>query len=182
MRHSWWSVFFFALGAATMSLYQAESNPEPKPECRVFAFQQQVTLPGKPEIIYDAITGDISGWWDHSFSDKPAKFYIEPKPGGGFYEIFDASGDGVLHATVTFAQRGKLLRFEGPLGLTGTAFSGVYSYNFAPVGTDSTRLVLDVHGAGEVAEGIPAIVESVWRHFLVERFKPYVEAGKHLKK
>jgi hypothetical protein len=25
-------------------------------------------------------------------------------------------------------------------------------------------------------------MDAVWRHFLFERFKPYVEAGKHLKK
>ena len=73
----------------------------------VFSFEQQLTLPGTPNEIYDAITGDISGWWDHSFSEKPYKLYIEPKPGGGFYEIFNESGDGVKHATVTVADRGR---------------------------------------------------------------------------
>ena len=72
-----------------------------------FVFQIEQDLPGAPEIIYDAITGDISGWWDHSFSQNPKKFYIEAKPGGGFYEIFDDSGDGVLHGTVIYAKRGK---------------------------------------------------------------------------
>lgn len=57
-----------------------------------FSFVLALTLPGAPEAIYDAVTGDISGWWDHSFSEKPARFYIEPKPGGGFWEIFDESG------------------------------------------------------------------------------------------
>jgi hypothetical protein len=36
--------------------------------------------------------------------------------------------------------------------------------------------VLSVHAAGEMEEGIPAIVESVWHHFLFERFKPYMES------
>jgi hypothetical protein len=31
-------------------------------------------------------------------------------------------------------------------------------------------------------EGWPAVVEQVWKHFLIERFKPYVEEGKHRKK
>ena len=35
--------------------------------------------------------------------------YIEPRPGGGFIEIFDDEGNGVLHATVIYADRGKLL-------------------------------------------------------------------------
>jgi hypothetical protein len=38
---------------------------------------------------------------------------------------------------------------------------------------------LSVHGAGGIEEGVPAIVESVWQHFIFERFKPYIEAGKH---
>jgi hypothetical protein len=34
---------------------------------------------------------------------------------------------------------------------------------------------MDHHGAGEFDGGTPAIVEKVWRYFLFERFKPYVE-------
>lgn len=151
---------------------------ESKPRYDVFSFQQKLTLPGSPVQIYDKITGDISPWWDHSFSEKPYKLYIEPQPGGGFYEIFDEAGNGVKHATVIYADRGKMLRFEGPLGLSGMAVTMVCTYTFETAGSDSTKLTLDVHGAGEVPEGIPAIVEQVWRHFLFERFKPYVEGWK----
>lgn len=150
-------------------------SQEARPRYDVFSFEQQLTLSGSPEAIYDAITGDISPWWDHSFSEKPYKLYIEPKPGGGFYEIFDEQGNGVKHATVIYADRGKLLRFEGPLGLSGMAVTLVCTYRFEAKGADSTNLSLSVHGAGEVPEGIPAIVEQVWHHFLFERFRPYVE-------
>ncbi|MFZ5515305.1 MAG: hypothetical protein ACOY90_01620 [Candidatus Zhuqueibacterota bacterium] len=98
------------------------------------------------------------------------------------YEIFDESGDGVLHATVIYAQRGKLLRFEGPLGLSGRAVTLVCSYSFAAVGADSTKLILDVHIAGEIDAATAQIVKSVWHHFIIEQFKPYIELGKHLKK
>ena len=40
---------------------------------------------------------------------------------------------------------------------------------------------MTLKAAGEVQEGIPAIVESVWEHFIFEQLKPYVEEGKHLK-
>lgn len=143
--------------------------------CRVFSFEQSISLPGSPEKVYDAVTGDISPWWDHSFSEKPYRLYIEPKPGGGFYEIFDEAGNGVKHATVIYADRGKLLRFEGPLGLSGMAVTLVCTYKFTATGSDSTLLSLSVHGAGEVPEGIPAIVEGVWHHFLFERLGPYLE-------
>jgi uncharacterized protein YndB with AHSA1/START domain len=147
-----------------------------------FEVEHELILPGAPETIYDAITGDISEWWDHSISESPKKFYIEAKPGGGFWEIFDDSGDGVLHATVILAQRGKLLRFEGPLGLSGNAIHMVHTYEFSHAGTDSTRLRVTVHAAGEMREGWAETVDKVWWHFLVERFKPYVESGRHLRR
>ncbi|MCW9097784.1 MAG: hypothetical protein OQJ93_10375 [Ignavibacteriaceae bacterium] len=148
----------------------------------VFSFDKDVTLPGSPETIFDAVTGDISGWWDHSFSEHPKKFFIEPKPGGGFWEIFDDKGNGVLHATVIYADRGKILRFDGPLGLSGKAIQVVTTYEFEPVGSDSTLFKVSVHAAGEVDEGVPQIVESVWNHFIFERLEPYIKSGKHLQK
>jgi len=138
-----------------------------------------VVLPGSPVEIYDAITGDISGWWDHSFSGKPHKLYIEAKPGGGFYEIFNERGDGALHATVIYAERGKQLRFDGPLGLSGRALQSVVTYTFSAVGTDSTRLGLSVHMSGEIDQPTAEGVEKVWRHFLLERFAPYIRSGEH---
>ena len=152
-----------------------------KPRYDIFSFDKEVTLPGTPEQIFDAATGDISGWWDHSFSEKPKKFFIEAKPGGGFLEIFDEEGNGVLHATVIYSQRGKMIRFDGPLGLSGRAVQIVTTYEFSESGKDSTLMKVSVHGSGEMEEGMPAIVEKVWEHFIFERFKPYIESGKHLK-
>ena len=166
--------------AGMPSCKQHRQESPPKPRYDVFSFEQELRLPGPPEAIYDAISGDISGWWDHSFSNPPARLYLEAKPGGGFTEIFNERGDGALHATVIYAERGKLLRFDGPLGLSGKAIQLVCSYEFKPAGPDSTRLTLSVHGSGEVEEGVPKVVEGVWHHFLFERFKPYVESGRHL--
>lgn len=152
---------------------------EKENESTYFKFRDQVTLPGSTVEIYDAITGDISGWWDHSFSENPYKFYIEAKPGGGFYEIFDESGDGVKHAEVTYAKRGEILRFEGPLGLSGKAVQMVTTYYFESVGADSALLSYEVHGSGELDDKTPKIVEGVWKHFIFERFVPYIQEGKH---
>jgi hypothetical protein len=144
-----------------------------------FSFEQSLRLPGPPDEIFGAITGDIGGWWDHSFSEHPKRFYLEPKVGGCFCEIFDDAGNGVRHAVVTYVERPKLLRFEGPLGLAGNATQLVFTYKFEPIWGDSTLLTLQAQGAGHVEAGWPDLVSQVWHHFLVERFKPYVEAGKH---
>ncbi|HEX6790996.1 MAG TPA: SRPBCC domain-containing protein, partial [Candidatus Krumholzibacteria bacterium] len=144
-----------------------------------FSFTLPVVLPGTPAEIFDAATGDISGWWDHTFSKNPKSFVLEPKAGGHFVELFDDQGNGVQHATVIYCERPKTIRFEGPLGLSGNAVQMVHTYSFEAVGDDSTRLTLTVNGQGAIDPATAGIVESVWKHFLVERFKPYVEAGKH---
>lgn len=144
-----------------------------------FSFEIQVVLPGKPEEIFDAATGDISGWWDHTFSGKPKAFYLEPKVGGAFMEIFDDEGNGARHAEVILCNRPKQIRFEGPLGLSGQAVQMIHTYTFDAVGADSTRMTVAVQGAGAVDGETGGIVEGVWKHFLIERFGPYIEAGKH---
>lgn len=144
-----------------------------------FAFTFERTVPGAPSVTYDALTGDISGWWDHTFSGSPHRLYIEPRPGGGFYEMFNEAGDGVRHAVVTAAERGVLLRFEGPLGLAGHALHMIATYELAEVGLEgtSTNLKVTVHAAGEMQDGWAETVEEVWHHFIDERFVPYMEAG-----
>lgn len=174
-----WRILTVAIAAAGATAAVAGHRALPT---GAFEVKHELVLPGAPETIYDAITGDISEWWDHSFTESPKKFYLEAKPGGGFWEIFDDSGDGVRHATVLYAQRGKSVRFEGPLGLSGNAVQMVHTYEFSHVGTDSTRLKLTVHAAGEMQEGWAETVDQVWWHFLVERFKPYVESGRHLRR
>ena len=147
-----------------------------------FEIRRTVVLPGTPEEIYAGLTGDISGWWDHSFSATPSAFYIDARPGGGFYEYFDAGREnGVLHATVIYAERGRKLTFRGPLGLSGNALDLVVTYTLEKSDEPSgTRLGLRVSGAGRVEEDWPATVDAVWEHFLVKRFTPWVEAGCHL--
>ncbi len=152
-------------------------------ELKAGAFQvkQEVILPASPEAVYDAVTGDISGWWDHSFSVAPKRLFIKAKPGGGFWEIFNDAGDGVLHATVIYAERGKRLRFTGPLGFSGQAIDMVTTYDFLP-DPSGTKLRLTCNVSGQIEDGEDKIVEAVWQHFLVERLKPYIESGAHLKK
>ncbi len=173
-------ILLFAFSLFLITVFPQESE-KITPHFDIFAFEKEVTLPGSPEEIFDAATGDISGWWDHSFSENPKKFFIEPKPGGGFYEIFDDEGNGVLHATVIYSQRGKMIRFDGPLGLSGRAVQIVTTYEFSSIGNDSTLMKISVHGSGELEKGLPAIVERVWEHFIFERFEPYVEEEKHIR-
>ena len=160
---------------AIFFLISACSSSGKKEIAHTFEFEMNFTYPGDPVFIFDHLTGDISDWWDHSFSPNPYKIFIEPRPGGGFYEIFDEMGNGALHATVIYAKRGEMLRMEGPLGLSGEALTLVSTYTLKPSGTDETLLTLIVKGTGGFPPETPDLVRGVWEHFLWERFKPYIE-------
>jgi len=160
--------------AAFLLLVLSCNRKEASTAYRQFTFSSSYRYPGTPEFVYDHLTGDISEWWDHSFSENPYRIFIEAKPGGGFYELFDSTGNGALHATVIAAERGKLLRLDGPLGLAGKALNLVCTYKLEALGADSTLLNLEVHGSGEIEEGLPEVVERVWNHFLGEQFGPYI--------
>lgn len=145
-----------------------------------FELEYRLLLPGSREEVYDALTGDISGWWDHHLAEEPERLVLEPRPGGHFLEVFDASGDGAIHATVIMARRPELIRFEGPLGLTGHPLSLVTTYALEAAAGDSTRLEVTVRGAGQLEEGWASAVDGAWRHFLFQRLAPYVREGRHL--
>lgn len=152
----------FAMGAVT---------PNP---AGGFTAVQSVLLPGTPEESFDVMTGEIGAWWDHSFSEKPHSLRIEPWPGGKFIEEFDDKGNGALHATVIYAERGKRLRYDGPLGLSGRALNCVVTYDYAAQG-DSTEVKVTVEMSGQIDAEWAGIVDGVWHHFLVEALKPFVE-------
>lgn len=171
MRPSTLTISFFL---SIFLLSWSCNSPDQEAVAKTFQFEMNFSYPGDPDFVYDHLTGDISAWWDHSFSKNPYKLFIEARPGGGFYEIFDESGDGALHARVTYAKRGEMLRMEGPLGLAGQALTLVCTYTLEPE-EDGTHLTLNVNGAGEFSADTPEIVRQVWEHFLWEQFKPYIE-------
>lgn len=167
--------FLIVLGS--LALFVATAAAElTKGETGAFTVVHKATVPVDPATAYDHLTGDISGWWDHSFETEPKRFFIEPRPGGGFYEYFDEDGEnGVVHGTVIFARRGERLTFRGSLGFNGRALDLVVTYTLTAV-DEGTRVKVECRGAGEMQEGWAAAVDGVWHHLLIERYVPYVEA------
>jgi hypothetical protein len=160
-----------ALGALAATNVDAEIKESSE---HGFVVGREVVIKATPDAVYGAFDGDISGWWDHSHAESPKELYIETKPGGGFIEIFDDEGNGALHATVIYAERGKLLRFVGPLGLAGNALDMVHTLSFEPH-EGGTRVTLTIQATGLIRPGWDEAIDQVWQHFLVERLKPYVE-------
>lgn len=146
-----------------------------------YSISQSYEIAADPQTVFDAATGDVSGWWDHSFSRgfgmDPDEFYLEPKAGGHFIERF---GDGaeVLHATVIYVKPGEALRFDGPLGFNGNAMNFVVSYKLSPTEAGTQFDVL-VNISGQINEQGAQAAAGVWDHFIGDRLKIYVEAGCH---
>ena len=143
-----------------------------------FVLEREVVVPAPPGEAFDAFTGDVSGWWDHTFSEAPHALVLEPRAGGSFLELYDEDGHGVQHARVTVAIPGETLRFTGSLPFSGTGFEMVHDVRFEAV-EEGTRVVVRVTGVGEVLPGADLAVYGVWGHFLDEQFLPYVTEGRH---
>lgn len=140
-----------------------------------YTIENAVVVPRSPEAVFDTMTGDISPWWDHTLSKNPVKLWIEPRPGGMFLEQFDEQGNGARHAVVTVADRGRLLRLEGPYGLTGQAVTMVTTLTYEARGQDSTRVACRCNITGQINAEVASIVDKTWQHFLFERLKPFLE-------
>lgn len=147
-----------------------------------FVTSLTVEIAAPVEAVFEAATGDVTGWWDHSFWPDPAQMVIEPRFDGRFYERFEADQDnGSLHARVIFVNAPHELRLHGPLGLSGRAVDLVSSWRLdAAADGAATAFTVELHMAGEVDAELAGVVRTVWHHFIAERLKPYVEAGCHL--
>ena len=164
--------------AAFVALLAASGSPATA-EIRIlgvggFEVSLEVQVAGTPAQAFDAFTGDISGWWDRTYTENPKAIYLEPIPGGRFLEVFDDDGNGALHATVIFAQRGKRIRFNGPMGYSGFPITAIHTVDFVE-NDANTRVLFMVRTTGQFKEDWPEAVESIWKHFLIARFKPYME-------
>jgi uncharacterized protein YndB with AHSA1/START domain len=142
-----------------------------------YTFEMEIDVPVPPAEAWDLFTGDVRSWWDHRFRPDCVRLEIGRKPGSSFVEIFDAEGNGAEHARVTHAVRGELLRMVGPLGLVGSGVEIDAYLTFREALEDSpgsTTVKLRAFVHGRVTEATAGAVQGVWRHFLVDRYAPFV--------
>lgn len=173
------SLFIAGVAAA----FVQDSSPEPIAPFEVQGFRThiEVVIEAPRDTVFDAATGDITGWWDHSFALDPHVLHIEPVADGRFYEQMRAgSDDGALHARVIYVDAPEQLRLHGPLGLSGQAIDLVSSWTLSETDQGHTRFRVDLAMMGEIDSELAGIVRDVWVHFIDARLKPYVEAQCHL--
>ncbi len=169
--------------AATLAMAEPAAAPAGPQAFEPQGFRDSLSfeINAPRDEVFAAATGDVSPWWDHSFTPDPAELVIEPVFGGRFYERFThGSGDGALHATVIYVNPPQALRLDGPFGLSGRAVTKLVSWRLEEAEDGaSTVFHVDISMSGEVDAALAGIVSNVWRHFIGARLTPYVEAGCH---
>lgn len=143
------------------------------------SIELEVHVNAAPERVFDALTGDVSAWWGRPYvhSERARAVHVEPKVGGRCWEDW-GGGEGALYATVTKVERPRLLRLDGPFGMSGLCHSVVtYSLEAAAAGT----LVKVSHSAaGEIDEEARRDYTMGWEDLLRTRFPAFVERGEKL--
>ncbi|MCB2200980.1 metalloregulator ArsR/SmtB family transcription factor [bacterium] len=137
--------------------------------------EQDVLIQATPEEVFDKLTGDVTSWWNHGFSESPHAIKLEPHVGGRFYEEFGGEGDGALYCTVTYVDRPHSLSMQGSMGMREPV-TGSIKFELEKEG-DGTRLKLSHHAFGLIDDEKEANYTVGWKVLLGERLKRLVETG-----
>jgi len=146
-----------------------------------FVVSHEVVVDARREAVFDAAVGDVGRWWssDHTIAGDAARLSIDPRPMGCFCEML-GDDNGVVHMTVSFVNRGVIVRLTGglgPLGLMGV--TGNMTWEFFDAEDGRTRVKWTYAVGGYLDGGLDAIagpVDYVISEAL-ERMKAFIETG-----
>ena len=144
-----------------------------------FSSSNSVTVATDRFAAFDAMVNDVGEWWsdDHTMSGIAASLYIEPETPGCFCEVLPNDG-GVVHMTVTFVNRGVMLRLTGglgPLGLMGV--NGNMTWEFADH-DEGTLITLKYAVGGYMNGGLDTVATAVDNVLLqqLQSLKAHIDA------
>ena len=149
-------------------------------EVQGFRTTQTITIEAPRDEVWEAATGDVSPWWDHTFKADRVELVIEAEFGGRFYERFrHGEESGALHADIIYVDAPSELRMHGPLGLQGRSYDLVINWTLEEADAETTSFTVDLSMHGEIDAELAGVVHGVWTHFIAGRLKTYVEGGCH---
>ena len=147
-------------------------------EVRGYRSSQTIEIAAPREAVWEAATGDVSMWWDHTFKADRVELVIEPEFGGRFYERFREGEDsGALHADIIYVDAPSVLRMNGPLGLQDRSYDLIITWTLAEGDDGMTDFTVDLAMHGEIDAALAEVVHNVWTHFIGGRLKTYMESG-----
>jgi DNA-binding transcriptional ArsR family regulator len=142
--------------------------------------EQSVLLPAAPAQVFNALTVDIDSWWRQRVS-ADSRICLEPYVNGRFYEAFDAAGQGILYATVTYIKQDEELRLRGTLELTERVADVLIPDNYIHFvlkpQDNATQFTLGHYITGGVDETTRDACFHGWHRLLNQHLKPFIETG-----
>ena len=127
-----------------------------------FTVENKRVVPVAPEAAFKVLVDDVDRWWpkDHSWWGTEAKFSIDPRAGGCFFERGGARE--AMHMLVTFVDPPRLIRLTGGLGpLQGMGFQGALEVRLAPQDGGGTEITLWYRAGGYTPDDISGLVKVV---------------------
>jgi uncharacterized protein YndB with AHSA1/START domain len=147
------------VAAALLAGWPAASEVT-KSEPGGFVSTHRLVIAAPPERVWDTIARP-SLWWskDHSYTGDAANLSIDPRPGGCWCEKL--AGGAIEHARVIYADRGKVLRFDGAFGpLQSGAVTGTLTFALKAEGQRTAVTVTYVVG-GYHPSGLSGFAQAV---------------------
>lgn len=143
-----------------------------------FHVQTVVSIDAHPDEVYDALTRQISQWWDasHSYSGEGNNFYMEARANGCFCEMLP-NGGSVMHMLIAHADPGKTLRLLGGLGpLQEMGIHGAMTFSLKET-ENGTELSMTYIVSGYVKDGLTGLAPVVDQVLAgqVNRLKAFME-------
>ena len=138
----------------------------------VFHTELEIPLKASPARVYQALTHDISAWWDPDASWGKGKLVLEPKVGGRMWEDF-GNGEGALFGIVTYVEQNKKLEIEGDHGL-GSGVQGYIRFELVPQ-EEGVLLKFSHRAFGEISERSRQRFPEGWQQLLAVNLPAYLE-------
>ena len=151
-----------------------------------FIVRIELPVAAPPSEVYSKFF-EIGKWWSgaHTYSGKASNLTLRNEPGGCFCEALPRGGV-VRHATLEYADPGKVARLDGALGpLQALGAHGLLAFDFGAADKTNaaagTRLVVTYtvsgfqpdQGFAPLAEPVNGVLKEQ-----VERLKQFAETGK----
>lgn len=159
----------------TMSTQNAPTT-EP---ATVFCVRCEVRIDAPRAAVWEALVGDVSGWWHPAYQVRPDNrgIRLEPVAGGHLVEDW-GDGEGLVWGEVVVVKRHETISVCGDTaGQWGGPSRSFMTWELEPDGDHATRLRFVQEGFGRATDETVKNLDGGWIYLFEECLKRFVETG-----
>lgn len=142
---------------------------------RSISVRQSVNIDAPPERVWEAITGDVTGWWGAGYllEDDSTKLVLPAELGG---LVAESNGERQnLWGVVSAVSPHEYIEFTGAIGM-GLGAHGQVRYSMTRTFDGGTTLTVAHEAIGPIGESAQTSYDHGWAD-LNTRLKTLVETG-----